>query len=150
MAKEMRKVRIGSVVRTGMDQTAVVEIVWRQRNRLYLKQVKRITRFFVHDPQNRCQLGDKVRIQETRPISKTKHWRLLEILQQRIVAEINPSEVEFELKEAATTSSEQPIVVEPEIVAATTPSAKVTRKKSVVKPEIVATTTPSTDQDAEK
>jgi len=90
----MRKVRTGSVVRVAMDRTAVVEMVWKQRNRLYRKQVRRLTRFVVHDPDSQCQLGDVVRIQETRPISKTKHWRLLEILTRRQVADIRPTELE--------------------------------------------------------
>ena len=94
MAKSMRKVRTGSVVRVGMDRTAVVEMVWKQRSRLYRKQMRRLTRFMVHDPENRCQLGDTVRIEETRPISKTKHWRLMEILDRRQVAEVQPIELE--------------------------------------------------------
>ena len=94
MAKEKRKVRVGSVVRTRMDKTAVVEMVWKQRNRLYRKQVRRVARYMVHDPESQCQLGDVVRIQETRPISKTKHWRLLAILERREVAEVRPIELE--------------------------------------------------------
>ena len=90
----MRKVRTGSVVRVGMDQTAVVEMVWKQRNRLYRKQVRRVARFMVHDVLNQCQLGDVVRIEETRPISKTKHWRLMEVLERRQVAEVRPIELE--------------------------------------------------------
>ena len=94
MAKEKRKVRVGSVVRTRMDKTAVVEMVWKQRNRLYRKQVRRVARFMVHDPLNQCKLGDLVRIQETRPISKSKHWRLLGILERREVADVRPIELE--------------------------------------------------------
>lgn len=97
MSKEMRKVRTGEVIRTSMDSTAVVEMVWKQRHRLYRKQMRRVTRFYVHDPQNQCRVGDTVRIQETRPISKTKHWRLLEILQRRQVAEVLPIELETDL-----------------------------------------------------
>lgn len=100
MAKEMRKVRTGAVVRTSMEQTAVVEMVWKQRHRLYRKQMRRVTRFYVHDPLNQCQVGDTVRIQETRPISKTKHWRLLEILHRRQVAEVQPIELETDLDAA--------------------------------------------------
>ena len=94
MAKTMRKVRVGSVVRTKMDKTAVVQMVWKQRHRLYRKQVRRVARFYVHDPQNDCRVGDVVRIQETRPISSTKHWRILEILERRQVAEVRPIELE--------------------------------------------------------
>ena len=89
-----RKTRTGSVVRVKQDKTAVVEMVWKQRHRLYRKQVRRVARFHVHDPKNMCQLGDLVRIEETRPISKTKHWRLLEILDRREVAEVRPIELE--------------------------------------------------------
>jgi small subunit ribosomal protein S17 len=94
----MRKVRTGSVVRTKQDKTAIVEMVWKQRNRLYRKQVRRIARFYVHDPENQCRLGDVVRIEETRPISKTKHWRLMEILERRQVAEIRPIELESDVE----------------------------------------------------
>jgi ribosomal protein S17 len=69
-------------------------MVWKQRHRLYHKQVRRVARFYVHDPENQCQLGDLVRIEETRPISKTKHWRLLAILERRQVAEVRPIELE--------------------------------------------------------
>lgn len=94
VTRARRKVRTGSVVRVKQDKTAVVEMVWKQRHRLYHKQVRRVARFYVHDPENQCKLGDLVRIEETRPISKTKHWRLLEILERRQVAEVRPIELE--------------------------------------------------------
>ena len=94
MAKIMRKVRVGSVVGTRMDKTAVVELVWKQRHRVYRKQMRRVTRFYVHDPEDQCQIGDMVRIEETRPISRTKHWRLLDILSRREVADVRPIELE--------------------------------------------------------
>jgi small subunit ribosomal protein S17 len=102
MAKNMRKVRTASVVRTKMDQTAVVEMVWKQRHPIYRKQMRRVARFYVHDPQSQCQVGDLVRIQETRPISKTKHWRLLEILERHQVAEIRPIELESDVEPVIT------------------------------------------------
>ena len=97
MAKTMRKIRVGSVVSTRMDKTAVVETVWKQRHRVYRKQMRRVTRFYVHDPEAQCQIGDTVRIQETRPISRTKHWRLLEILSRREVADIRPIDLETDI-----------------------------------------------------
>ena len=104
----MRKVRTGSVVRVSMDRTAVVEMVWKQRNRLYRKQVRRLARFMVQDPESKCLLGDTVRIEETRPISKSKHWRLLEILSRREVADVRPIDLEADavMEEPA---SEQPV-----------------------------------------
>lgn len=94
MAKAMRKTRVGSVVSTRMDKTAVVEMVWKQRHRVYRKQMRRVTRFYVHDPEGECRIGDTVRIQETRPISRTKHWRLLEIMARRAVADVRPIDLE--------------------------------------------------------
>lgn len=102
MAKEMRKVRVGSVVRTRMDKTAIVEMVWKQRHPVYRKQMRRVARFYVHDPESQCAVGDLVRIQETRPISKTKHWRLLEILQRRQLAEVAPIELEADVTPVLT------------------------------------------------
>ncbi len=102
MAKEMRKVRIGSVVGTKMDKTAVVQMVWKQRHPIYRKQMRRVARYYVHDPEGQCRLGDTVRIEETRPISKTKHWRLLEIIQRRQVAEVRPIELETEVTPVMT------------------------------------------------
>jgi small subunit ribosomal protein S17 len=102
MAKDMRKVRIGAVVRTRTNQTAVVETVWKQRHPVYHKQMRRVARFYVHDPQSQCRVGDVVRIQETRPISKTKHWRLLEILERRQVAEVRPIELETDVEPVVT------------------------------------------------
>ena len=94
MAKSMRKVRVGAVVRTNQDKTAIVEMVWKQRHRIYRKQMRRVARFYVHDPENQCRLGDTVRIEETRRISKNKHWRLLEILERRQVADVRPFDLE--------------------------------------------------------
>ena len=62
MARTMRKVRVGDVVRTNQDKTAIVEMIWKQRHRLYRKQMRRVARFYVHDPENQCRLGDTVRM----------------------------------------------------------------------------------------
>ena len=97
MAKTMRKIRVGSVVSTRMDKTAVVEMVWKQRHRVYRKQMRRVTRFYVHDPESQCRIGDTVRVQETRPISRTKHWRLLEIMSRREVADVRPIDLETDV-----------------------------------------------------
>ena len=98
----MRKVRIGAVVRTNQDKTAIVEMVWKQRHRIYRKQMRRVARFYVHDPENQCRLGDTVRIEETRRISKNKHWRLLEILERRQVADVRPIDLETDVGQDIT------------------------------------------------
>lgn len=102
MAKSMRKVRVGAVVRTNQDKTAIVEMVWKQRHRIYRKQMRRIARFYIHDPENQCRLGDTVRIEETRRISKNKHWRLLEILERKQVADVRPIDLETDVGQEIT------------------------------------------------
>ena len=77
-----RKVREGLVVSNGMDKTAVVATVDRVRHRRYNKTVQRTTKLFVHDEDNALNVGDLVRIQETRPLSKNKRWRIVEILER--------------------------------------------------------------------
>ena len=102
MARSMRKVRVGAVVRTNQDKTAIVEMVWKQRHRLYRKQMRRVARFYVHDEENQCRLGDTVRIEETRRISKNKHWRLMEILERKQVADVRPIDLETDVSQEIT------------------------------------------------
>ena len=77
-----RKVRDGLVVSNAMDKTAVVASVDRVRHRRYAKTVQRTARLYVHDENNEMNIGDRVRVQETRPLSKNKRWRLVEILER--------------------------------------------------------------------
>ena len=77
-----RKIREGVVVSDAQDKTAVVATVDRVRQRRYGKTVQRTKRLHVHDEDNQLQIGDRVRVQETRPLSKLKRWRLLEILER--------------------------------------------------------------------
>jgi small subunit ribosomal protein S17 len=77
-----RKVREGLVVSNGMDKTAVVATVDRVRHRRYNKTVQKTSKLFVHDEDNSLNVGDRVRIQETRPLSKNKRWRIVEILER--------------------------------------------------------------------
>lgn len=77
-----RKVREGLVVSNKMDKTVVVAVVERVRHRRYMKTVQRTTRLQVHDEENTLRVGDRVRVQETRPISKNKCWRLQEVLER--------------------------------------------------------------------
>ena len=77
-----RKVREGLVVSVVQDKTAVVETLDRVRHRRYGKTVQRTKKLQAHDEENQLSVGDRVRIQETRPLSKTKRWRLIEILER--------------------------------------------------------------------
>ena len=80
--RNRRKTREGMVVGTAMDKTAVVAITDRVRHRRYDKTVQRVTKFYVHDEENTLNEGDRVRVAETRPLSKNKRWRLLEIVER--------------------------------------------------------------------
>jgi len=77
-----RKVRLGYVVSDKMDKTVIVQVGQSKAHRLYRKTVRQRTKFKVHDPKNECGVGDLVRIAETRPVSKEKRWRLLEIVEK--------------------------------------------------------------------
>ncbi|MGB7604890.1 MAG: 30S ribosomal protein S17 [Lutisporaceae bacterium] len=77
-----RKTRIGKVVSNKMDKTIVVTIETLVRHPLYKKSVKRTTKFKAHDENNECNIGDTVKIMETRPLSKEKRWRLVEIMEK--------------------------------------------------------------------
>ena len=77
-----RKVREGIVVSSAMEKTAVVAVTDRVRHPRYDKTVQRTRRMHVHDPENDVNVGDRVRITETRPLSKTKRWRLVEVLER--------------------------------------------------------------------
>jgi small subunit ribosomal protein S17 len=77
-----RKVREGRVVSNKMDKTAIVLATDRVRHRRYNKTVQRNKRLYVHDETNDLQIGDRVRVQETRPLSKNKRWRVVEVLER--------------------------------------------------------------------
>ena len=80
--RKTRKERTGLVVSNKMEKSVVVEVLRRVRHPKYKKFVKRTSRFMAHDEKNECNIGDTVRIMETRPLSKNKCWRLVEILER--------------------------------------------------------------------
>ncbi|MCS7037750.1 MAG: 30S ribosomal protein S17 [Saprospiraceae bacterium] len=80
--RKLRKQKIGVVVSTKMDKTISVLVERRLMHPLYGKFVKRSKKFMAHDEENTCNVGDKVRIMETRPLSKRKRWRLVEIIER--------------------------------------------------------------------
>jgi small subunit ribosomal protein S17 len=77
-----RKVREGVVVSSGMDKTAVVAVIERVRHPKYNKTVLQTTKLYVHDEANDVSVGDRVRVMETRPLSKTKRWRITDVLER--------------------------------------------------------------------
>lgn len=82
MERNFRKQRVGTVVSDKMDKTIVVAVKTKVMHPLYGKTVNRTTKFKAHDENNECQIGDTVRIMETRPLSKDKRWRLVEIVEK--------------------------------------------------------------------
>ena len=80
--RNSRKVKIGKVVSNKMDKTIVVAIEYRVKHPLYGKVVKRTYKLKAHDEENICAKGDKVKVMETRPLSKDKRWRLVEIVEK--------------------------------------------------------------------
>ena len=80
--RNLRKTRVGKVVSDKMDKTIVVAIADNVKHPVYNKIVKRTTKIHVHDENNECRVGDKVEVMETRPLSKTKRWRLVSIIEK--------------------------------------------------------------------
>ena len=82
MERNLRKERVGIVVSNKMDKTIVVAVATKEMHPIYGKFMKKTTKFVAQDEKNECSEGDKVRIMETRPLSKTKNWRLVEIIEK--------------------------------------------------------------------
>ena len=82
MERNLRKERIGVVVSNKMDKSVVVAVARKEMHPVYGKFVKKTTKFVAHDEKNECSVGDTVRIMETRPLSKNKNWRLVEIVEK--------------------------------------------------------------------
>jgi small subunit ribosomal protein S17 len=82
LKRNLRKERIGVVVSNKMQKSIVVEIERREKHPIYGKFIKKTSRFMAHDEKNDCNIGDTVRIMETRPLSKRKCWRLVEIIER--------------------------------------------------------------------
>ncbi len=82
IARARRKVRVGLVVSDKMEKTVVVQVEDLRAHNLYRKVLRRSRRFQAHDEVNECRVGDRVRIMETRPLSRTKRWRVVEIVER--------------------------------------------------------------------
>ncbi len=91
--EKKRKTKIGHVVSNKMDKTVVVTVETSKRHPLYKKIIRRTVKYKAHDENNQCQLGDMVRIIETRPLSRCKRWRVGEIITRKEVVEIQPGEI---------------------------------------------------------
>ncbi|HFE63348.1 MAG TPA: 30S ribosomal protein S17 [Caldithrix sp.] len=82
MKRGVRKTRVGVVVSDKMDKTAVVSVERLVKHPTYKKYIKRTSKFKAHDEKNECHVGDLVKIMETRPLSRTKRWRIVEVIEK--------------------------------------------------------------------
>ncbi|RKZ08535.1 30S ribosomal protein S17 [Candidatus Fermentibacteria bacterium] len=80
--KGSRRVLTGTVISSAMDKTVVVEVVSIKAHPVYKKRYRTTKKYYVHDEENQCSAGDKISISETRPLSKTKRWRVLDIVER--------------------------------------------------------------------
>ena len=110
MSYQRRKVRVGRVVGDKMDKTCIVEVEWRSFHRRYKKSIRRRSRFKAHDEKNTAQLGDTVTIIESRPTSKTKRWRLVNIVDRQEFAELPP--MDFVPADEVETPMPAPVIEE--------------------------------------
>ena len=83
--RNLRKVMVGTVVSDKMDKTVVVAVETNEKHKIYSKIQKKTYKLKAHDENNECQVGDKVKVMETRPLSKDKRWRVLEIVEKAII-----------------------------------------------------------------
>jgi small subunit ribosomal protein S17 len=112
--KSRREQKVGRVVSNKMDKTIVVAVESLKKHRIYKRTYRQTKRFHAHDEQNTCQIGDMVRIEESRPLSKTKHWRLVEIIKRgsgivpvaEVLAEADPDLTSAEEGNPDLTSAE--------------------------------------------
>jgi small subunit ribosomal protein S17 len=115
-----RKTREGTVVSHAMEKTVVVSVASATRHRLYKKTIRRNRNYVVHDENGEAHKGDRVRIVESEPISKTKRWRLIEVLRQVDLPDVAPEEIDLEVigevkakeKEAPEAVAPAPVVVD--------------------------------------
>ena len=80
--RNLRKERVGVVFSNKMDKTVTVAVKWKEKHPIYGKFVNKTRKFHAHDEKNDCNIGDTVRIMETRPLSKTKRWRVVEVMER--------------------------------------------------------------------
>ena len=80
--RNLRKERVGVVSSNKMDKTIVVAVKWKEKHPIYGKFVNKTKKYHAHDEKNECNIGDTVRLMETRPLSKTKRWRVVQIIER--------------------------------------------------------------------
>jgi small subunit ribosomal protein S17 len=104
-----RRTKVGTVVSDKMDKTVVVAVESLRRHRLYGRTMRRTTKYHAHDEENRCKLGDRVVIAESRPLSRTKHWTVREVVGHDIVAGLpKAADTDVTLQPPRTSPEQEP------------------------------------------
>ena len=106
------RVYVGQVVSDKMEKTVVVAVPWVQRHRRYGKAIRRVTKLYAHDPRGECQMGDRVRLEEVRPLSRTKRWLVKDILYRREIVQAPELEAAVGAVVAPAAAGEEPAVDE--------------------------------------
>jgi small subunit ribosomal protein S17 len=88
-----RKTRVGEVIGDKMAKTVIVAVATPRKHPIYKKTIRRTVKYYAHDEKKMCKTGDTVRIEETRPLSRLKRWRVVEVIVKGEVAEIKPEEI---------------------------------------------------------
>jgi len=99
-----RKQRIGTVISAKMQKSIIVAVSWSIRHKVYRKSIARVSRFMAHDESGQARAGDVVRIEETRPLSARKRWRLVEVIKKGDLAELRPEDIDTSESEGAEAS----------------------------------------------
>jgi len=120
----LEKLQTGTVVGNKMDKTVIVRIDRHKRHRLYGKTIHETRRYKAHDEKNECRLGDIVRIAETRPLSREKRWRVVEIVVKGDVAEVAPREIGARILEETRAAAEAEAAARAEEAAAAAAAAQ--------------------------
>ena len=160
MSLSNRKIKIGKVISDKMDETVVVASQRRLPHPIYKKPVRRQSKFRAYDPGNKCKVGDVIRIIETRPLSKTKRWRVLDVLVKEESSEIAPGDVsrgsataimsEIISDQDSTTSTTEAQILphEPTESSENDTQRADTNDKSIAKPKRKTKTKASTDDES--
>lgn len=151
-----RKTRVGVVVSDKMQKTVVVAVESFKRHRLYRKSVRRVKRYKAHDAENTCRVGDKVLIVETRPLSRDKRWRVVEVLataaipQEETVAELRELEEEAVVGQATPVAAEEPVQPAVPVAEPAAGQAAAAAVEEVALPEEIAAAEPEAAPAAEE
>ena len=103
----IKKTKVGQVLSNKMDKTVVVSVESYRHHPVYKKTIRNVVKYKVHDEKNECSIGDTVRIIETRPLSKEKHWRVSEIMIKAAAIDVKPEEIEPKLEEEKPEAEEE-------------------------------------------